>query len=105
MSVSTSVSHQTTGDLLLQLSLDARIEQGTLGGWDESVQTEFLMAVLERLAAFGDILLLLGQVRHLYYWSRNSLGLTFLDACVKRLTVFTYVEQYDTPGSRFSVFL
>jgi hypothetical protein len=37
-----------------------------------------------------------GSGEALYYVSRNSIGLTVLDACVKRLTIFTDVEKHHT---------
>jgi hypothetical protein len=49
-----------------EFRLDAMTKSGALGGWHESLEAEFLIAKLERLAALGDIFLLRGQVRHLY---------------------------------------
>jgi len=83
----------TTNLFARQLGLDAVTECGPLGGGHESLEAEFLIAKLERLAALGDILLLGGQVRHSLYTSRNSLRLSVLDTCVERLAILTDIEQ------------
>jgi len=70
------------------------IEFGSLGGGHESLESEFLIAKLQRLAALGDILLLGGQVRHSLYRLRNSLRLTVLDTCVKCLAILTDIEKH-----------
>ena len=70
------------------------IEFGSLGGGHESLESEFLIAKLERFAALGDILLLSGQVRHSLYTLRNSLRLTVLDTCIKSLAILADVEKY-----------
>jgi len=63
----TDFPSKTERNLLLgQLRLDACIEHGPLGGGHETLEAEFLIAKLERFTALGDILLLFGQVRHLY---------------------------------------
>ena len=69
------------------------IEFGPLGGGHKSLESEFLIAKLQRFAALGDILLLGGQVRHSLYRLRNSLRLTVLDTRVERLAILTDVEQ------------
>jgi len=69
------------------------IEFGPLGGGHESLESEFLIAKLQRLAALGDILLLDGQVRHSLYRLRNSLRLTVLDTRVERLAILADVKQ------------
>ena len=70
------------------------IEFGSLGGGHESLESEFLIAKLQRFAALGDILLLGGQVRHSLYRLRNSLRLTVLDTCIKSLAILADVEKY-----------
>jgi len=58
--------------LLGQLRLDTITEIGPLGGGHKSLESEFLIAKLQRFAALGDILLLLGEFRHSLYRTRNS---------------------------------
>jgi len=43
------------------------IESGPLGGGHKTLEAKLFIAKLERFAALGDILLLLGQVRHSLY--------------------------------------
>jgi len=79
------------------------IESRPLGCGHETLEAEFLIAKLQRLAALGDILLLGGQVRHSLYRLRNSLRLTVLDTRVKSLAIFADIEKHH--ASKFQVFV